>query len=105
MGRTPSATAPSTISTARSTPKQNPNSSASKTSITVGCPLVGLLCRRFKLPTQEARRSRPAVCTSLATLDAVYRLRQHARRSNPSPSPLRLHYWLVVISFEPPGDR
>src|SRR4030095_1066195 len=33
MGRTPSSSASSTISTARSTPKQNPNSSANKTSI------------------------------------------------------------------------
>src|SRR6185503_12162948 len=35
MGRAPSSTTSSTISTARSTPKQNPYSSASKTSIYV----------------------------------------------------------------------
>src|SRR2546423_5627884 len=43
MGRTPSSSASSTISTARSTPKQKPYSSASRTSML-------LSCRRGSLP-------------------------------------------------------
>src|SRR5947209_14595954 len=86
--RAPLSSAPSTISTARSTPKQNPNSSASRTCIEfLICDFKFLICdlravgtRRSTFAKAKAERRVPSIANQKSKIKISNRLRPVGRR-------------------------